>query len=80
MSATNPPNMNIGIKKVPQHVWQRARHNAIASGLAFRDYLIAVLATCTPVDGNAEAKTIASDQGKNGMDVPSRPTVQGNKP
>lgn len=47
---------SIHIKSVPTAVWQRARQNAIASGLAFRHYIISLLTSCQPL-------TVESDLG-----------------
>ena len=76
MNTTDKPAINIGVKKVPYIIWQRARHNAIASHLTFGDYLIAVLATCNPVHGKASADLQTQVPVVPGTDDASTPTVE----
>jgi hypothetical protein len=40
---------SVHIKNVPTPIWAHARHNALLSGLAFRHYVIQLLATSTPL-------------------------------
>lgn len=40
---------HVHIRRVPVEVWQRARRNALLSGVPFGEFVIGVLATCEPM-------------------------------
>lgn len=48
---------DVHIKKVPEPIWRKARHNALASSLSFRDYVIHLLDQCQPCPP-AERQTV----------------------
>jgi hypothetical protein len=64
--------VNVGAKGVPTYAWLRARQNALASGLAFRDYLIHLLQTSEPVPRPAMA-SVANVAVANAIGVPPVP-------
>lgn len=39
----------VHVARVPLKVWQRAKGNAVASNMAFRDYVIRLLEQCEPI-------------------------------
>jgi hypothetical protein len=41
---------DVHVKRVPHDAWCHGRHNALQSGLTFREYLIHLLRRSTPVD------------------------------
>ncbi len=43
-----PETRGVNIRGVPKAVWQRARQNALLSGLPCRTYVIRLLAECQP--------------------------------
>jgi len=45
----------VEIRGVPYAIWQRARQNALLSGLAFKEYVICLLAKSEPVQLDALA-------------------------
>ncbi len=44
-----PESRDVHVKHVPNDVWCRARQNALASNLSFREFVIRLLATSSPV-------------------------------
>ena len=47
-SGANRPERSVNIRGVPEHVWKRARQNALDSMLSLRHYVIRVLAESEP--------------------------------
>lgn len=61
-AAVQPPAEHaLHVKGVPLPVWQRARHNAIASALPFRSYIIRVLADSQPYPCRTPAPAQATE-------------------
>jgi hypothetical protein len=46
---------NLHVKCVPVSAWRRARRNALDSGVAFRDFIIHLLATSQPLPSGHSA-------------------------
>ncbi len=46
--STMKPTTSLHIKDLPHEVWCRARHNANLSGMAYRDYIVRLLAESQP--------------------------------
>jgi hypothetical protein len=42
------PRRSVNIRGVPEQVWCKARQNALASGMAFKQYVIRLLAESRP--------------------------------
>lgn len=40
----------VHVRRVPTPIWRRARENALRSGIPFREFVIAVLARCEPLE------------------------------
>jgi len=47
------PARSVHVKQVPVAIWCKARQNALASGLSFKDYVIQLLASSGPVQRQA---------------------------
>jgi hypothetical protein len=53
-STAEPTTHALHIKDLPHEIWCRARHNANLSGLAYRDFVIRVLAESQPFPRQAD--------------------------
>ena len=56
-----PETRGVNIRGVPYAIWQRARQNALLSGLAFKEYVICLLAKSGPVQLDAPAEGIKNE-------------------
>jgi len=70
------PTVCINIRGVPIPTWKRARHNALASGLAFRDYLVLLLNACEALPAKGTDDALESDLATP-MQAPVVPTQAG---
>lgn len=63
-TATPRTEHSLYIKGIPLSTWQRARTNAITSGLPFRQFVIRLLSECEPypVNGAGEAEAARAQQ------------------
>lgn len=55
---------DVHVKQVPEEIWLRARQNALASGLAFKDYVMRLLADSRPFERPGKSSPLVAQLGQ----------------